>query len=260
MKTLIAGKTLAWTEAGEGLPLVLVHGLPFHRGMWAPQMPVLGRKCRVFAPDLPGFGESDLSSSAPSLDAWADDLALLVEHWGSGPVVLAGHSMGGYLALAFARRHPGLLKGLVMVASRAIADAADVAANRRSVAARLRTESPEFVAQAMSGRMVDASNPSPTLVQSARNLMDPLRADGIAWAQIAIAERIDSTNHLKEIRVPALVVAGERDAVVPLEESGVMAANFPDGRFEVVENSGHLPSFEQPREFNAILEKWLKRF
>ncbi|HNY31418.1 MAG TPA: alpha/beta hydrolase [Fibrobacteria bacterium] len=257
MKTQISGKTLAWTEAGAGIPLVLVHGLPFQRGMWAPQLPVLGRKCRVLALDLPGFGESDLSSAPPSLDAWADDLASMVAHWKCGPVVLAGHSMGGYLALAFARRHPDLLRGLVMVASRATADSADAAANRRSVAARLRSESPEFVAQSMLPRMVDSTNPSPDLVRSARELMNPLRAEGIAWAQLALADRIDSSNHLPTIRVPTLVVAGEHDAVVPLEETGIMAAQFAKGRLEVVEKAGHLPSFEQPKAFNSIMERWL---
>lgn len=259
MKTQIAGKTFAWTEAGTGTPLVLLHGLPFQRTMWAPQFPVLGRNARVLAPDLPGFGESDISADAPSLDAWADDLAMLVEHWKSGPVILAGHSMGGYVALAFARRHPGLLRGLIMVASRATADTPDAAANRRSVATRLRTEPPDFVADTMLPRMIDASIHDPALLRSVRELMNPLRADGIGWAQRAIADRIDSTNFLGGISVPALVVAGERDAIVPLEESGILAANFRQGRLEVIEKSGHLPSFEQPKAFNAVVERWIGR-
>ncbi|MBK8801426.1 MAG: alpha/beta hydrolase [Fibrobacteres bacterium] len=257
MKTQIGTKTLAWTEAGSGTPLVLVHGLPFQRGMWAGQFPVLGKKFRVLAPDLPGFGESDLSSAAPSLDAWADDLASLIEHWNCGPVVLAGHSMGGYMALAFARRHGALLRGLVMVASRSGADTAEAAANRRSVATRLRTESPEFVAEAMLPRMLDSSSHAPDLLRSVREFMNPLRAEGIAWAQRAIADRIDSTNGLGAIAVPALVVAGERDAIIPLEESGILAANFRHGRLEVIEKAGHMLSVEQPKAFHAVVERWL---
>lgn len=259
MNITLEGRELAWSEAGSGKAVVLLHGLPFHRGLWAPQLPVLGRKFRVLAPDLPGFGESQVSAAEPSLDAWADDLALLMNHWACGPAIVAGHSMGGYLALAFQRRHPKLVSGLVMVSSRSTADTAEAAANRRSVAARLRKESPEFVAETMAPRMVDAQARDPLLVRQARALMDPLRAEGIAWAQLAIADRIDSTPMLGAVDVPALVVAGERDQVVPLDESGIMAASFRHGRIEVVEKSGHLPSFEQPAAFHSLFDRWAQK-
>jgi 3-oxoadipate enol-lactonase len=256
MKTTLNGVEFAWDEAGSGPALVLLHGLPFQRGMWAPQLSALSKRFRVIAPDLRGFGESGMPSGEPSVDTYADDIAALIAHWKTGPAILAGHSMGGYIGLAFARRHPELLRGLVFVASRSTADDADAAANRRSVAARLRTESPQFVADAMLPRMPASGNKDPNLLAAIRALMEPLRAEGIAFAQLALASRPDSTPHLAKVVCPALVVAGEKDAIIPLEESGIFAAGLRDGRLEVVEGAGHMLSWEKPAEFHAALAKW----
>ncbi len=259
MKTSLNDIEFAWDEAGEGPALVLLHGLPFQRSLWGPQLSALSKRFRVIAPDLRGFGESGLPGGEPSVDAYADDIAALIARWKTGPVLLAGHSMGGYIALAFSRRHPELLRGLVFVASRATADDAETAANRRSVASRLRTESPEFVAQAMLPRMVSKDSRDPGVLRAIRALMDPLRANGIAYAQLALASRPDSSPLLSAVPCPALVVAGEMDAIVPLAEAGIFAAGFRRGRLEVVVGTGHLLSWEKPGEFNAVLESWADR-
>lgn len=257
MKTIIDQTEISWEEAGSGPVLLLIHGLPFQKSMWKPQLAGLSKRFRVVAPDLPGFGASGVPAFAPTMDALADFLADFCRTLGEDPIVFGGHSMGGYAGLAFARRHPDLLRGLVMIASRAIADTPDVAANRRSIVARLAAESPEFVADAMLPRMLSSDNRDISLRQSVRDLMEPLRADGISWAQEAIASRVDSSGLLRDIACPALVVAGEKDQVAPLEESGIMAAGFRQGRLEVVEKAGHMVSWEQPKVVNAALEKWM---
>jgi 3-oxoadipate enol-lactonase len=257
MKTIVDETELAWEEAGTGLPLLLIHGLPFHKGMWKPQMTALSKKFRVVALDLPGFGESGAPRGEASMPRYADLIAGFCKALRLGPVVLAGHSMGGYIALEFAVRHPSSLRGLVMVASRAIADTAEVASNRRVMAERLRTESADFVAEAMLPRMLASDNRDLELRREVRALMEPLRPEGIAHAQLAIAGRRDFSAKLREIETPALVVAGEKDLVAPLEEAGIVAANFRQGRLEVVEDAGHMVSWERPKSVNAALEKWM---
>lgn len=256
MKTIVDQNEIAWEEAGRGLPLVLIHGLPFQKGMWKPQMAALSKKFRVIALDLPGFGESGPPAGEASMTHYADLLALFCASISIDGLVLAGHSMGGYIGLEFASRHSNLLKGLVMIASRAVGDSADVAANRKVMASRLKTESAQFVAEAMLPRMLASDNRDLVLRQTVRDLMEPLRPEGIAHAQLAIAARRDFGGKLGTIPVPALVIAGEKDMIAPLEEAGIMAADFRRGRLEVIENAGHMASWEQPKSVNAALEKW----
>lgn len=247
-----------WTSGGTGPLLVLVHGLPFQKALWNDVRPLLERTFTVVAPDLPGFGESGLPPRPPSMAGYADLLEALVLHLDRGPAILAGHSMGGYALLELAARRPGYLSGLAMVCSRATADSPDQAANRRAMSLRLRNEPPGFVAEAMLPRMVRRDGSDQGTLSRIRSAMEPLRAEGIAWCQDAIASRADFSARLHEIEVPALVLAGAKDQVVPLEESGIMAANFRQGRLAVIEGSGHCPMLDNPRETASALVAWAR--
>lgn len=258
MITRILGIDLSWTVSGSGPLLLLVHGLPFQKGMWNEIVPQLEARFRVARLDLPGFGESAAPRGTPSMSGYADLLEGFLREFGEGKAIVAGHSMGGYALLDLAERFPERLAGLVMVCSRAIADTPDQIANRQAMALRLQTEAPEFVAEAMLPRMARRGNADIALQKRIRAAMDPLRAEGIAWCQQAIAARPDFSVRLGGIAPPALVLAGSHDAVVPLEESGIMAANFRNGRLAVIEDAGHMPMIEQPRETAAAIVSWAK--
>ena len=258
MITRILDTDISWTMSGTGPLLLLVHGLPFQKAMWNDIVPLLEPHFRVARLDLPGFGESSPPSGTPSMSGYADILEAFLRGLGDERAVVVGHSMGGYALLDLAERFPQRLHGLVMLCSRAIADTPDQVANRKAMALRLRTESPEFVAELMMPRMVRQGSADVALRKRVREAMDPLRAEGIAWCQLAIAARPDFSVRLGGIATPALVIAGSHDAVVPLEESGIMAANFPSGRLAVIENAGHMPMIEQPRETAAALIDWTR--
>src|SRR4051794_19226116 len=118
------------TDVGEGPVVVLLHAFPLDRSMWLPQIDQLADQYRVIAPDLPGFGDSPLRPDA-SIDGFADAVAEhLDEKEITGPVVLGGLSMGGYVALAFARKYPQRLRALVLADTKAEADDATAKGNR----------------------------------------------------------------------------------------------------------------------------------
>src|SRR5664279_5197805 len=109
MIAMTNGVQIAFTDAGEGLPLVFIHGFPLSRGAWSRQVDAFMPKYRVIAPDLRGFGESRASAGPVFMSRYAEDIHALLLHLGTGPVILVGHSMGGYVALAFAKAFPDLL-------------------------------------------------------------------------------------------------------------------------------------------------------
>ena len=118
---LPGGLELAYDEAGSGLPLLLVHGWPYDRTMWAGQLGGLATYARVLAPDLRGAGGSTVRGPY-AIDQYADDLVAFLESLGVARAVVCGLSMGGYIAFSMMRRHRDRIRGLILADKRATAD------------------------------------------------------------------------------------------------------------------------------------------
>ena len=256
---IVSGISIAYTDKGQGLPLVFVHGFPLSRECWRPQIDSLSTICRTIALDLRGFGASGSTSGTTTMDRFADDIAALLGDLDAGPAVLVGHSMGGYVALAFARRHADLLRGLVLVATRAGQDSPKVAAGRASTADRVRAEGTGVVIEAMAPKMLASGNDDVDMEAAVRGFMTPSSRDGVIGALLGMAERPDSTPVLAQIDVPTLVVAGACDLIIDPAESQAMAQAIPGSELRVIPDAGHLVAFEQPEAFNTILRRWLER-
>src|SRR5215510_5338808 len=113
---------LAYTRHGEGTPLVLLHGYPLDGSIWSKVVPLLEYQFDIIVPDLRGFGESTTMDTPYTMDTFASDIAELLDHLGIQKTVIVGHSMGGYVALAFARLYTERVIGLGLVSSQAAAD------------------------------------------------------------------------------------------------------------------------------------------
>ncbi|MDX1643589.1 MAG: alpha/beta hydrolase [Thermoanaerobaculia bacterium] len=255
---------ITYTDEGEGRAVVLIHGFPLSRGMWAPQVDALKGSHRVIAPDLRGFGESPprrvATSRVVSMENHADDIARLLDDLGVSSAIVAGHSMGGYVALAFARRHAERLDGLVLVATRAVADSAEAAAGRRATAERIRAEGREGVAALVEGmvpKLVAPGTDDPDRLEAVRVFMASATPEGVIGALLGMAERPDSSDLLAEIEAPALVVTGADDTLIPVSESEAMALAIPDAELAVIPGAGHMVSFEHPEEFDGVVRDWL---
>ena len=259
MKTTVSGISIAYTDKGQGLPLVFVHGFPLSRECWRPQMESLSTVCRTIAPDLRGFGASGATSGTTTMDRYADDIAALLGDLDASPAVLVGHSMGGYVTLAFAQRHADLLRGLVLVATRAGQDSPEAAAGRRATAEKVRVDGTRGVIDAMAPKMLAPGNDNADMATAVRGFMAPSSQDGVIGALLGMAERPDSTPLLRQIKVPTLVVAGAADLIIEPAESQTMAQAIPGSQLQVIPDAGHLVAYEQPEAFNASLREWLER-
>ena len=257
------GLSVHYRDEGAGdQAVVFVHGFPFQLSMWEGQIPLaLEAGRRAVAPDLPGFGRSDVpvERSAYSIDRYADVVAALIADLGLGPVVLVGLSMGGYISLAVARRHPDVLAALVLADTRADPDTPEGRQARSDQQAKV--EEQGDVAPLVDGLLAKIlSDSSPRHAEAVATLDPMMRSTAPAgWigALEAMKTRRDQTDLLPTIAVPTLVVVGESDALIPLDVAEAMAKAIPGARLEVVPAAGHVANLENPEVFNRVFADFL---
>ncbi|MER7541599.1 alpha/beta fold hydrolase [Spirillospora sp. NPDC127506] len=246
-------------DVGTGTPLVLLHAFPLSSAMWLAQREGLAGRFRVITPDLRGFGGSVLGDDEPSVDAMADDVARMFRGLGVRRAVVGGLSMGGYVAMALCRRHPDLVLGLVLAATRAAADTEAVRANRLRQAERLERErSPQvLVDEVLPGLVGPTTYRQRALIYGrVRGLVQATPPHAAAWAQRAMAGRPDAFDTLRAVKVPALVMIGDEDALATEDEARAMADALPNAELLVIPRAGHLCAVEQPDLFNQAVAEF----
>jgi len=255
---LVGDITIGYDDDGQGLPVTFLHGFPHNRSLWAPQLGGLAAPCRAIALDLRGFGESTVAPPY-SMDRYADDVALLLESLGVQSSVVVGLSMGGYVALALWRRHPELLRAIILADTRAGADDEQGRANRRGMIALAREKGAGAVADRMIAGMVGKTTreKNPDLVEAMHRMMSLADVEGIAGALQAMSERPDSTPTLATIAVPTLVIVGEEDALTPVKDARALHAGIAGSRLEVITGAGHVSNLERPAAFNHVVSEFL---
>ncbi|WP_411091301.1 alpha/beta fold hydrolase [Streptomyces sp. 049-1] len=247
--------------SADGMPVVLIHGHPFNRTLWAPQAHALtAAGHRVVTPDLRGYGESDVTPGKVFLADFADDVAALLDHLGIERAVVGGVSMGGQIAMEFCRRHPGRVRALVLSDTSAPAETDEGKAYRNRLADRLLAEGMAGYADEVIGKMLASYNVD-ALPDVAAHVLGMMRATdprGAAAALRGRAERPDYRDTLATVAVPTLIVVGADDAFTPVSEAEAIAGLVPHAALSVVDGAGHLPGAEQPEHFNTVLLDFLR--
>jgi 3-oxoadipate enol-lactonase len=258
MIALIDDLEIAYDDVGTGPPVVFVHGFPHNRTLWAPQVNALVDHARCVALDLRGFGESTRRGPY-TIDQYADDVAALIRSLRLERAIIAGISMGGYIAFALWRRHRALVRGLILCDTRPGADTEDGRAKRNELIAAARAKGSGSVADAMIGGMVGTTTREKYLgiVDAVYTMLALSPVDGVVGALEAMRERIDSTPTLSTIDVPTLIVCGSEDAFTPPAESEAMHAAIPSSRLEILSGAGHLSNVERPAAFNHVVSEFI---
>jgi len=254
---LPSGLTIGYDEAGSGAPLLLLHAFPLDRGMWQPQLSALADVAHVIAPDLPGFGESDPTPF--TIDGVADVLAAFLVALGIPKAIVCGLSMGGYVALALARRHSDMLNGLILADTRAGIDDSTAKANRDKSIALVGEKGSAALFEAMSAKVLSdaARAEKPELVTRLKEIAAKQSAASVVAALAALRDRPDANPGLKAIRVPTLVVVGEFDAVTPPLSSANLSAQIRGSKLVHIPGAGHLSNVENAAAFNAAVRDFL---
>ncbi len=261
MTVLVHGSPIAVDDVGKGEPIVFLHGFPLNRRMWQAQTAALAGTHRVITPDLSGFGESVGAPPAATMDAWADDIAALLDALKiDEPVTLCGLSMGGYIALAFAERHRHRLGRLILCDTRADADPPEKKADREETARLTLENGVDQLVQEMPVSLLSeqtiAENPS--IVTGVREMIAEAPPASVAAALRGMAERPDRTGLLSQINVPTLVICGEDDAISPVAVMRPLADAIPDAIFATIPLAGHLAPIENAESVNAAIRRFLE--
>ncbi len=255
----VRGAALAVDIQGDGPAMLFIHGFPLDRTMWRHLVATITGWRRI-VPDLRGMGMSDLPEPGFSMSGYADDLAQLLGVVGVKQVVVCGLSMGGYVAFELMRRHRELIRGLVLVNTRADADDAEAKARRDEMIQTVEREGAEALTDIMVPKLLAPGTLTsmPRVVEHLRAMIGGNPPSGLTAALAAIRDRPDSTDVLGEIDLPTLVVAGSEDQLIPAKNAKAMAGAIRGAQFTLIPQAGHLAPLEQPIALSRVIGEFLE--
>jgi pimeloyl-ACP methyl ester carboxylesterase len=246
---------LFYEEMGEGQPLFLLHGFPLDHTTWLPTAILLKQCFLCILPDLRGHGRSPVPGTEATISDMGADVIQLMDNLGIERAIMAGHSMGGYIAMRLAREYPERVSGLGLIATRADADSPERAAARiesRRDALAGRTET---LIQNMLQRLTNREEIR-TKILPVMTKADPR---GIAMAQYAIATRENAAPWLENLTYPVVVVAGGNDIINTEDVSQSILAHLRDGRYYLGPDATHMVLMEEPGLIaRALVETYIE--
>jgi pimeloyl-ACP methyl ester carboxylesterase len=255
--------TLSYHAAGKGKALVLVHGFCEDHTIWSDYAQDLATHYRVIVPDLPGFGHSSPEyGEAVSVEYYARRVHELLEQLipSAEQVIFIGHSLGGYVGLAFAELYPERINGLGLFHSTAFADNEEKKQSRDKVAQYIQDKGvPAFTDNFVeplfyAGNRQRLAAEIDKIKQQARLTSK----EGAVAATIAMKERVDRTAVLKECKVPVLFIAGKKDTSIPLEKS-MEQFHFPaKSLVYFLDNVGHMGMVEEKEECLTVMKAFIE--
>jgi pimeloyl-ACP methyl ester carboxylesterase len=248
-----------YREEGEGFPVVLLHGLGEDKAIWDAQTACLGKDYRVIVPDLPGSGQSPLLAGDASIDELAGAVKAVCDKAGVGQCILIGHSMGGYIALAFAEKYPERLRAFGLFHSTAYADSDEKKAARRKMIDFIRKNgSPAFLRQSVPNLLADSTlSQHPEILNGLIDRYSGFQPESLIYYQEAMIGRPDRVGVLQHFAGPVLFVIGQQDKAVPIEHS-LQQCHVPVlSQVHILENSGHMGMLEDSTRSNRILQTFI---
>lgn len=252
-------KKVHYRTMGQGQPVMLVHGFGEDHRVWDYQAVELEKRFMLILPDLPGSGASELNDDV-SMENLAGALHAILQEEELGSVVMLGHSMGGYVMLAFAEKYPAMLKAMGLVHSTAVADTDEKKENRKKGIEFIKTHGVHEFMKASSPNLFSSHTKehNPGLIDVLVNQYKNMDPAALAAYYEAMMRRPDRKEVLKSFTRPVLFLAGKEDNTVPydqvVQQSGLPLLSY----LHTLHLSGHMGIWEEPNESSFILEEFIK--
>ena len=247
-QTQFKNTQISYSDTGKGNAIVLLHGFLENKGMWDFYIPLFSKKNRVIAIDLLGHGESECLGYVHTMEDHADAVHAVLSELRIRKAIFVGHSMGGYVSLAFAELYPENIKGLVLLNSTASADSKERKINRDRAVKAVKQSFTNFISLSI-GNLFSENNRDRLSVEIENVKKEALKTplQGIVASLEGMKIRLDREVLLHLTPYPKLMVLGEKDPVLPYEETiqqlentKVELVTFPDGHMSYIENQEQL--------------------
>jgi pimeloyl-ACP methyl ester carboxylesterase len=256
----VNGINICYDDYGKGSPVVFVHGFPFDKSSWQPQIAALQKNFRVIAYDIRGFGKSTSDQSEFSIEQFADDLVALLDALLLERVTVCGLSMGGYVVLNAVNRYPGRFAKIILADTQCVADTEEGREKRFQAIRQIEEQGLTGYTDAYLKNVFTKSsieNQSPA-VDAIRKVILNTPISTFVSSLKALAHRHETCSVLNSIRMPAMIICGKEDIVTPPERSLFLSQNIPHSRLHIIADAAHLSNLEQPEIFNNLLLSFIE--
>lgn len=260
IKIQIRDITVCYDAFGKGaIPILFLHGFPFDKSMWQPQMESLKQKHRVLAYDIRGFGKTTEGDEKPSISLFADDLILFMDTLQIKKAIVCGLSMGGYILLNAASRYQERFEAVILCDSQCIADSPEVKEKRYHTIEQIEKKGlAEFAESFIKNIFCQESLiTKQSEIANIKNIILNTPVQTITKTLHALATRQETCFSLPDIKIPVLIICGRQDTVTPVIQSEYMYEHLAHSSLHTIDKAGHMSNLEQPEEFNYLLYNFL---
>jgi 3-oxoadipate enol-lactonase len=256
----VNGINLCYEDHGAGeVPIIFIHGFPFDKSAWQPQIEFLKGEYRVIAFDVRGFGKSASNNETASIDLFASDLLGLMDALDIKKAIVCGLSMGGYIVMNAVSRFPERFEAVILSDTQCIADSMEIREKRYKAIRKIESEgldgyAEEFVKSVFCKETLETKQ---VLVEEMKNLILSTSPQSITSTLHALAQRRESCSMLKHLSVPALILCGKEDSITTTSQAEFLYNTIPNSRMHTIDKAGHLSNLEQPDTFNDHIHNFI---
>ncbi|WHY75338.1 alpha/beta hydrolase [Neobacillus sp. WH10] len=251
----LSNATIAYVDKGEGKAIVLLHGFCGSSLYWEKVTPELSKNYRVIAPDLPGHGESSMDKGYYSIEEYAEMLKVLLDQLNIQKVTMFGHSLGGYITLAFAEKYSNNLNGFSLVHSTAFPDSEEAKKGRLANTEKVQKEGIKSLIDGLVPKLFSPDNVEEDHIKVVKEIGYLTTPQGAISALTAMKNRIDRNPVLEDTPLPVLLVAGEQDQIIPAEKT--FSVSRDNIKQRLIKISGHMSMYENPTDLISEMNEYL---
>lgn len=263
LQIMVNGLSVSYLDEGSSeVPILFVHGFPFEKSSWQYQIDGLKGRMRVLAYDLRGFGKSESSGDALSIDLFADDLVDFMDVLKIDTAIVCGMSMGGYIILNALQRYPDRFAAAVLSNTQCIADSEEARKKRTETIEDINNGGKEVFADAFLRKIFTEESLSSKhgIVQETKQMIMGTSNQSLTATLLALAQRKDTCSVLKEIVVPVLVLCGREDQTIDMARSLDIDSELTISTLHVIEGASHMAQMEQPEMFNRYIREFVGKY